>query len=67
MKLTTSADVRDLMQAYVDSAALGTALELGLFWRLAEQPQTADGVAQELDIPIKRCRYPSPRASTRTP
>ena len=57
MKLTTREDVSDCLLAYVDSAALGAAIELGLFWRLAEQPLDAPGVAQALNIPIHRCRY----------
>jgi ubiquinone/menaquinone biosynthesis C-methylase UbiE len=57
MKLTTREDISDCLFAYVDSAALGAAIELGLFWRLAEQPLDAPGVAQALNIPIRRCRY----------
>jgi SAM-dependent methyltransferase len=57
MKITTTDDVHDLMAACIDSAALGAALEWGLFWRLAEEPQTAAGVAQALGIPLNRCRY----------
>jgi ubiquinone/menaquinone biosynthesis C-methylase UbiE len=57
MKLTTRDTVHDCLTAYVDSAALGTAIELGLFWLLAEQPLDAPGVAQALNIPIKRCQY----------
>lgn len=57
MKPRTTDDVYALLKAYLDSAALGTALELGLFWRLAEQPQSADGVAEALGIPLHRCRY----------
>jgi ubiquinone/menaquinone biosynthesis C-methylase UbiE len=57
MKLTTTDDVFDCLSAYVASAALGTAIELGLFWLLAEQPLDAPGVAQALNIPIKRCQY----------
>jgi SAM-dependent methyltransferase len=57
MKINTTDDVHELLQAFIDSAVLGTALELGLFWRLAEQPQTAPGVAQVLGIPPRRCRY----------
>ena len=57
MKLTTTNDVSGCLSAYVDSAALGTALELGLFWMLAEQPLDAPGVAQALNIPINRCQY----------
>jgi hypothetical protein len=57
MKITTYSDVRDLLRAYVPSTALGAALELGLFWKLADQPQTEDAIAQNLGIPLKRCRY----------
>lgn len=57
MKLTTTADIHDLMESFIAAAALGTALELGLFWRLAEQPQTALDVAQALNIPLNRCCY----------
>ena len=57
MKLTIREDVFDCLSAYVASAALGTAIELGLFWLLAEQPLDAPGVAGALNIPIKRCRY----------
>jgi len=57
MKLTTTSDVLNLIRAYITSAALGAALELRLFWRLAEQPQTVDSVAQSLSIPINRCYY----------
>jgi predicted O-methyltransferase YrrM len=43
------------MRAYTDSLALNTALELGLFWRLAESPQTADEIGLALGIPPYRC------------
>ena len=57
VKLTTTNDVSGCLSAYVDSAALGTALELGLFWMLAEQPLDAASVAQALTIPVRRCQY----------
>ncbi len=57
MKITSEADVDFYLEAYVGSAALGAALELGLLWLLAEKPLSAAGIAQELNIPIKRCRY----------
>ncbi len=57
MKLATTDQVFDCLSAYVDSAALGTAIELGLFWLLAEQPLDAPGVAQTLNIPVRRCQY----------
>jgi predicted O-methyltransferase YrrM len=57
VKLTTRGDVYTCLQAYTDSAALGAAIELGLFWLLAEQPLDAPGVAQALQIPTQRCHY----------
>ena len=57
MKLETTDEVHDLMEAYISSAALGTALELGLFWLLDKHPLDVEGVAQSLGIPINRCRY----------
>ncbi len=57
MKPSTTDDVLELMESYIASAALGAAMELGLFWLLAEQPRDAAGVAQALGIPIYRCRY----------
>jgi SAM-dependent methyltransferase len=57
MKLNTKGDVLEGLSAYVVSATLATALQTGLFWRLAEQPLNAEGVAQALDIPLNRCRY----------
>jgi SAM-dependent methyltransferase len=57
MQPCTTQDVQDLLLGFVDSAALGAALETGLFWRLAEQPQRAAEVAHALDIPPRRCRY----------
>jgi SAM-dependent methyltransferase len=56
MKPVTTDDVLDLLDAYLTSAALGAAMELGLFWLLAEQPLDAAGVAQALGIPLNRCR-----------
>jgi hypothetical protein len=57
MKIKSTADVFELLGAYVPSATLGLALELGLFWKLAERARTADEVAKDLNIPINRCRY----------
>ena len=45
MKIEIYADVRDHLRAHLSSAALGAAMELGLFWRLAEQPQSAEIIA----------------------
>ena len=57
MKPVTTDDVFDLLDAYLTSAALGAAMELGLFWLLAEQPMDAAGVAEALGIPGNRCQY----------
>ena len=56
MKLTTTADVHNTIIAFGASAALNTALELGLFWRLASEPETTEGIAQSLGVPLRRCR-----------
>jgi len=56
LKLESTDDVEDFLMMYIASAALGTALELGLFWRLAEEPKSVEGVSQAYDIPLKRCR-----------
>lgn len=57
MKLNTKGDICELLRAYVPSAALSAALELGVFWRLEEQPRTVGWIAQEFNIPLKRCYY----------
>lgn len=50
----TTQDVRAQMRGYIDSVALNTALELGLFWRLAERSQTAAEIAKAYGIPSHR-------------
>jgi cyclopropane fatty-acyl-phospholipid synthase-like methyltransferase len=57
MKPQTTDDVFDLTYSYVTAAALVTAMELGLFWRLDEGPMDAKEVADQLHIPYKRCLY----------
>ena len=54
---STADDVLDLLDVSFHSAALGAALELGLFWLLDEQPLDAEQVAREFEIPLKRCHY----------
>jgi len=56
MKLATTDDVNQLLRMYIASAALGTALELRLFWRLAEKPAGVEGISQAFGIPFDRCR-----------
>jgi ubiquinone/menaquinone biosynthesis C-methylase UbiE len=57
MKPKTTDEVFDFLDAVFWSAALGTALELGLFWLLAERPLNGPAVARELGIPPRRCEY----------
>ena len=57
IKLTSRDDVFDVLSAYVASIAVGVAMELGLFWLLAEHPMDVASVAQALNIPVNRCRY----------
>jgi demethylspheroidene O-methyltransferase len=56
-RLKSSEEVFSIMEAAISSAALNTALEERLFWRLADAPAEADQIARELDIPHVRCRY----------
>ena len=57
MKPTTPDDIFDLMDAYVTSAALNTAMQLGLFWLLTYQPMDPVAIAETLGIPPRRCHY----------
>ena len=57
MRVTTTADVVDLIDASFPSAALGAALELGLFWMIDERPRSAPEIAAALGIPPARCAY----------
>jgi SAM-dependent methyltransferase len=56
MRPKTTEDVFELLDGYVASAVLGTAMELGLFWLIAERPLLALDVAQYLNIPLNRCQ-----------
>jgi cyclopropane fatty-acyl-phospholipid synthase-like methyltransferase len=53
----TTEDILELMNGSIVSAALGTAMELGLFWLLAQKPLSATEVAQSLNIPLNRCHH----------
>jgi SAM-dependent methyltransferase len=57
MKPATTEEVLELMDACFTSAALGAAIELGLFWLLDRQSLDAAGVAESLGIPANRCSY----------
>jgi len=56
MKLETTQDIEKLLRMYLASAAVTTALELKLFWQLAENPLTAEMVSQKFNIPALRCQ-----------
>ncbi|MEJ2737562.1 MAG: methyltransferase dimerization domain-containing protein [Anaerolineae bacterium] len=55
MKPETTEDILELLDGYFVSAALGAAMELGVFWLLADKPLPASGVAESLSIPLNRC------------
>ena len=57
MRPETTEDILELMNGAIFAAVLGTAMELGLFWLLAEKPLSATEVAQFLNIPLNRCHY----------
>ncbi len=57
MKPETAEDILELLDGYIISAALGTAMELGVFWLLAEKPLSARNVAESLNIPLNRCHH----------
>jgi len=57
MKPETTEDILELMNGRVISAVLGAAMELGIFWLLAEKPLSAPEIAQTLNIPLNRCHY----------
>ena len=48
-------EVLALLDRPVEAAAVGAALELGLFWNLAARPADSAGVARALGIPPGRC------------
>jgi SAM-dependent methyltransferase len=56
-KPATTDDVLDLLDAPSTAAALGAALELGLFWFLDARPLDEAEVAEAFGIPLNRCSY----------
>ncbi|MHA2297477.1 MAG: methyltransferase [Candidatus Hodarchaeales archaeon] len=56
MKPETTRDVENFLRMYLASAAVGTALELGLFWRLVEKPLREKEISQMFNIPHDRCK-----------
>jgi SAM-dependent methyltransferase len=57
VKPETTEDILELLQGYIASATVGAAMELGLFWLLAEKPLSASDVAESLDISLNRCHH----------
>src|ERR1044071_4944332 len=57
MKLETTEDILKLMNGCILSSVLNTAMELGVFWLLADKPLSALELAQRLSIPLNRCHY----------
>lgn len=57
MKLKSAHDVSALWSAATGAAALGTAIETGLLWLLAEKPSPAQEIVQTLGLPGKRGYY----------
>ena len=57
MDIKTTQDVENLLRMYHASAAVGTALELGLFWLLAEEPLKTKDISLKYNIPYDRCKY----------
>lgn len=49
--------VMDLLDAPSTAAALGAALELRLFWRIAERPFSAEAIAEQLGVRPAPCVY----------
>ena len=57
MNPSNTEDVLEVIDSYLVAAALGAALELGLFWLLREEALAAEDLSQRLGIPLNRCRY----------
>jgi SAM-dependent methyltransferase len=57
LRPATTNEVLDLLDASYHAAALGAAMELGLFWLLEEKPRDASEIAISLGIPGRRCHY----------
>lgn len=51
----TKDEILNLIDRPIVGAAIGAALELGLFWQLARGPEGADAIGEGLGIPRGRC------------
>ncbi|MHA2244777.1 MAG: methyltransferase [Candidatus Hodarchaeales archaeon] len=56
MKIETTQDVENTLRMYLASAAVGAALELGLFWLLIENPLPVKEISLKYNIPYDRCQ-----------
>ena len=57
MRPETAEDIAALMDGYITSAALNTALQMGVFWLLDEAPASAAALGARLGLPGNRCRF----------
>lgn len=55
MRPVTKENIFELLDGCFTSAALGVALELGIFWLLDEKSLTTIEISQSLAIPLNRC------------
>lgn len=54
LKLTNTQDIFQFLRMYIPSIALNTALELGIFWQLSNEPHSAGKIAQITNVPLHR-------------
>ena len=57
IEINTTDDIRALLKMHVVPAAVAAALELRLFWHLADQPLGIEDMSQKFEIPQDRCHY----------
>jgi SAM-dependent methyltransferase len=57
VKPETTEDILELMNGSIYAAVVGTAMELSLFWLLADKPLSAAELVQHFNIPLNRCHY----------
>ncbi len=56
MKISSTQDVYQLLNMFIPSSALHTALDLGIFWKLSSDINKASEIAEEVNIPLHRCQ-----------
>lgn len=56
MNLETYEDLDTLLRMNIASSAVGTALELGLFWVVQSKGKTLKEIADHFHIPVPRCK-----------